>query len=168
MTNGLPEAVLALGGNLGDRRGSFERACRELERLGVSILCRSRLYRTRPALGMNQPDYLNADLLVRSPLRPLEFFYRCQMLERLMGRQHCGTSEPRIMDLDLIFYEGLRLDHPRLRLPHPRWQERDFVLQPLLDLGFRPLESSRSMERSHLLKLLSRAQRCIESTSEWT
>lgn len=134
--------VIALGCNQGPRRAMLERACRLMCRQGIEPVRRSRLYWTRPLEGSGGPIYLNAAVAVKTSHRPLALLGRCQAIEREMGRVRRERGAPRTIDLDLIFYGAVRLDHPALTLPHPAWEERDFVVACLGDLGFEPFRFS--------------------------
>ena len=104
----------------------------------------SPLFRTAPVGGPpNQPDYINAVLVVDQPPQPtaaaaLELLGRLQVLELQFDRVREERWGPRTLDLDLLWWGGLKLQSPGLELPHPRWSERAFVLAPLvaLDAGF--------------------------------
>ena len=102
--------------------------------------CWSQLLETKPVGPVDQPDYFNAVVLVQGlalvPAEPLalELLHRLHGLERRFGRERSQEQRwgPRSLDLDLLFWGGLRMDHPDLMLPHPRMHLRSFVLQPLL------------------------------------
>ena len=102
--------------------------------------CWSQLWQTKPVGLVDQPDYLNAVVVVKGlavvPSEPmaLELLLRLQGLERRFGRDRSHEQRwgPRSLDLDLLFWGELRLEHPRLVLPHPRLHLRSFVLEPLL------------------------------------
>ena len=112
--------------------------------LGEVCLRWSPLFRTAPVGGPpNQPDYINAVLVVDQPPKPnaaaaLEFLRRLHALELQFDRVRKERWGPRTLDLDLLWWGGLQLQSPELELPHPRWRERPFVLAPLaaLDAGF--------------------------------
>jgi 2-amino-4-hydroxy-6-hydroxymethyldihydropteridine diphosphokinase len=101
-------------------------------------LCWSPLFHTAPVGGPpDQPDYLNAALLVVAPRPPsaakaLELLVGLHRLEQAFGRERLERWGPRTLDLDLLWWGDLRCDRPELHLPHPRWHERGFVLAPLL------------------------------------
>jgi 2-amino-4-hydroxy-6-hydroxymethyldihydropteridine diphosphokinase len=105
---------------------------------GACNLCWSPLFRTAPVGGPpGQPDYLNAAVLVGLELQPsaakaLELLAGLHRLEQAFGRERLERWGPRTLDLDLLWWGELRSDRPELQLPHPRWQERGFVLAPLL------------------------------------
>ena len=104
------------------------------------VCCWSALFDTEPVGPPNQPNYLNAVLLVKAvPAVPstaaaLDLLRRLQELEGRFGRDRSPEQRwgPRSLDLDLLFWGELRLDHPQLVLPHPRMHLRSFVLEPLL------------------------------------
>jgi len=105
---------------------------------GACNLCWSPLFRTAPVGGPpGQPDYLNAAVLVGLELQPsaakaLELLAGLHRLEQAFGRERLERWGPRTLDLDLLWWGELRSERPELQLPHPRWQERGFVLAPLL------------------------------------
>ena len=114
--------------------------------LGEVSLRWSPLFRTAPVGGPpDQPDYINAVVVVDHSTEPtaeaaLGVLRRLQALERQFGRVREERWGPRTLDLDLLWWGGLQLQSPELKLPHPRWRERAFVLAPLaaLDAGFQP------------------------------
>lgn len=129
------EALIAVGGNLGDCRESFVFARNRLEQHGVRVLASSPLYHTEPIGGpADQPDYLNAVLRVETALSPLQLLDLCLELECQAGRQRLEHWGARTLDLDVLSYHHLVCTTPRLTLPHPRMHQRRFVLSPLSDL----------------------------------
>jgi len=128
-------ALVALGANLGDARDTLARARTELSRLG-SVTRHSRLYRTAPVGGPpDQPDYLNAALMIVTPLAPLDLLRALLEIERGAGRERRERWGPRTLDLDLLAYGDRQTDDAELTLPHPRLTERAFVLAPLADVA---------------------------------
>lgn len=132
-------AVVALGGNLGDRAATLESAVAGLRATdGVDVVAVSRFLET-PALrpwgvDPSAPAYLNAVVLVRSALAPLALLDRLEELEREHGRVRVERWGDRTLDLDLIDFGGLTRGSERLTLPHPRAHERDFVLRPWVEV----------------------------------
>lgn len=129
---------LGLGANLGDRLTNLREATRRLEDLGA-VLARSRVYATTPVGGPAQPQYLNAAVLLDSPLSPTALLAGTQAIEEALGRDRAREVRwgPRTLDLNLLLAGArgeLVVDDPGLRLPHPRLQERGFALAPLLNL----------------------------------
>jgi len=132
-----PLVYLALGSNLGDRREHLRRAAAQLRvRAQAELVAASALYATA-AIGIDAgPEFLNAALALRTPLTPEALLELCQALEAEAGRQRVpGQWTSRPLDLDLLSWEGLTLNTPRLILPHPRLQERGFVLAPLQEIA---------------------------------
>lgn len=126
-------AVLALGTNLGDRVATLRAAVTELGELdGVLVEAVSPAVETAPVGGPEQPDYLNAVVLVSTGLSANALLAACQRIEAGQGRQRSVRWGPRTLDVDVIRYGDLLSDDPRLELPHPRAAERAFVLAPWL------------------------------------
>lgn len=134
----VPEILVALGSNLGDRLDALNRALIALDG-PIEWIALSRVYETAPMYVEDQPPFLNAAALGKTDLGPLSLLDRLKEAERRVGRVHAPRFGPREIDLDLIAYGGLRLVSLRngreLMLPHPRAAERRFVLAPLADLG---------------------------------
>ncbi len=133
-TAGLHQAAIALGSNLGDSYAILTTALQELAQLpGISVKSHSHWYLT-VAIGPPQPDFLNGCALLETRYAPQDLLAILLGLEVRFGRvrrQHWG---PRRLDLDLLFYDDLILQTPELQLPHPRMQERAFVLVPLAEI----------------------------------
>jgi 2-amino-4-hydroxy-6-hydroxymethyldihydropteridine diphosphokinase len=127
-------ACVALGANLGDAVATVQQALRDLAALPETRLLKaSSLYRSAPYEAQG-PDFINAVALVYTQLSPLALLHALQALELQCGRERPFKNAPRTLDLDIIFYGDVSLDTPELTLPHPRWQERAFVLQPLAEV----------------------------------
>jgi 2-amino-4-hydroxy-6-hydroxymethyldihydropteridine diphosphokinase len=127
---------VGLGSNLGDREGTIRRALELLAAGGdLEIEAVSSLRETDPVGYEDQPRFLNGAAALRTQLNPQEVLERLQDVERQLGRDRSGPRfGPRTIDLDLLLYDGERLDEPGLRIPHPRLAERRFVLEPLAEL----------------------------------
>jgi 2-amino-4-hydroxy-6-hydroxymethyldihydropteridine diphosphokinase len=125
---------LALGANLGERTSNLRRAVEALPP-AVSVLARSPVYETPPWGLADQPDFLNMVIKGETRLAPLELLKFLKRLERALGRVPSIRYGPRLIDVDILFYDELVLDTPELTLPHPRLHERAFVLVPLADLA---------------------------------
>ena len=134
----MAEALLALGGNVGDVRTTLARAVTALcDGTDVRLAARSPDYLTPPWGVVDQPSFVNLCIAVDTTLTPLALLARAQAVERAFGRdrsreQHWG---PRVLDIDLLTYDDITLDIPELTLPHPRMLERAFVLVPLADIA---------------------------------
>lgn len=138
-TQVLPGAVVALGSNLGDSENIFRQALRQLEPLSTAPLVVSSFWRTSPVnCPPGSPPFLNAVALLQPEVAttPERLLDQLQQMERDFGRRpKVVLNEPRPLDLDLILFRTVRLQSPRLVLPHPRAHERRFVLAPLAEIG---------------------------------
>lgn len=135
MSKPLHRAYVGLGSNLDQPIEQVETAIQELDSLPDSRLVEaSPLYRSRP-LGPPQPDYINAVAALDTSLEPIELLDQLQALEYRHKRERLEHWGPRTLDLDLLVYDAVTMDHPRLQLPHPEMHRRNFVLYPLADIA---------------------------------
>lgn len=128
-------AYIALGSNLGDKEKNLRRALLLLTQQGVEIVQVSSFLSTEPYGVTDQPQFLNAVACVRTSLAPLALLDVLLATELAMGRVRLRHWGERNIDLDLLLYEDVVLDLPRLHLPHPDMQNRDFVLLPLAEIA---------------------------------
>ncbi|MCC6875082.1 MAG: 2-amino-4-hydroxy-6-hydroxymethyldihydropteridine diphosphokinase [Sandaracinaceae bacterium] len=128
----MPRYAIGLGSNLGGRRSLLRAALALIGELG-EIIEISGLYETDP-VGPPQPRYLNAAVALHCSLAPRPLLERLLAFERWLGRVRRERWGPRTVDLDLLLWDGPPLDEPGLTLPHPRIEERAFVLAPLRDV----------------------------------
>lgn len=137
MTERPAEALLALGGNIGDVRAAFERAIAMLCSGEVRLLARSSDYRTPPWGITDQPPFVNAAISVATSLSPQALLARVQNVERALGRDRKSERHwgPRPIDIDILAYDDVVLREADLTLPHPHLFERAFVLLPLAEIG---------------------------------
>ena len=132
------EALLALGGNVGDSRAILDRAIALLcDGKEIRLTARSSDYRTPPWGFKYQPHFVNLAIAVETSLGPRELLARAQDIELRLGRDraHEKRNGPRTADIDIIAYDDLALNEPNLTLPHPRLFERAFVLVPLAEIA---------------------------------
>jgi 2-amino-4-hydroxy-6-hydroxymethyldihydropteridine diphosphokinase len=130
----MSRAVLSLGSNLGDRLAHLRSAVRGL---ADALAAASPVYETKPWGGVEQPDFLNAVLIVDDPaVDAWGWLRRGQRLERAAGRDRTDEVRwgPRTLDVDVVHVEGVHSDDPELLLPHPGTARRAFVLVPWLDI----------------------------------
>jgi 2-amino-4-hydroxy-6-hydroxymethyldihydropteridine diphosphokinase len=127
---------LGLGSNVGDREAHLRRAIEDLRVQGVVVETASSLYETEPVGEfLDQPDFLNAAVRVRTSLDPDELLDRCKVIEVEHGRVFGGPRHgPRPIDIDLLLLGEIEMSTERLTLPHPEVTSRRFVLAPLLEL----------------------------------
>ena len=128
-------AYIALGSNLGDKEKNLRRALLLLTQQGVEVVRVSSFISTEPYGVTDQPQFLNAVACVRTSLAPLALLDVLLATELAMGRVRLRHWGERNIDLDLLLYEDVVLDLPRLHLPHPDMQNRDFVLLPLAEIA---------------------------------
>ena len=128
-------AVIGMGSKLGDRLDNLNRAGKALGLLPrTKVTQASCLYETQPVGYLDQGPFLNANLMVETDLSPMALLGGCLGIEAAFGRERIVKNGPRILDLDLLLYEGMRSDSFELTLPHPRILERAFVMVPMMDL----------------------------------
>jgi 2-amino-4-hydroxy-6-hydroxymethyldihydropteridine diphosphokinase len=130
------QVFISVGSNIGRPLDN----CRK----GIAALCdgkqvvlikTSPFYRTAPVDYLDQDWFVNAAIKVLTSLAPLELLVRMQDVQHQLGRKPGGVRfGPRLLDLDIIFYQDLILEHPELIIPHPRMHKRRFVLQPICDI----------------------------------
>jgi 2-amino-4-hydroxy-6-hydroxymethyldihydropteridine diphosphokinase len=134
----MTDALLALGGNVGNSRAILDRAVALLcDGKEVRLTARSSDYSTPPWGFKYQPPFINVCIAVDTTLSPRELLARAQEVELKLGRDRAHEKRwgPRTADIDIIAYDGLTLDEPGLILPHPRLFERAFVLLPLSEIA---------------------------------
>lgn len=128
-------AVIGVGTNIGDRAKNLKEAAEALALLPeTKVVKMSALYETEPWGYLDQAKFLNAVILVETELSPSALLGACLGIEAGFGRVRLFKNGPRVLDLDLLFYENVTAESKELTLPHPRISERAFVLVPLLDL----------------------------------
>jgi 2-amino-4-hydroxy-6-hydroxymethyldihydropteridine diphosphokinase len=134
----VPEQVgyLGLGANVGDSEGHLRAALQLLPTQGVEVIAVSSTYVTEPVGEiLDQPDFLNAAVRIRTGLEPEELLDACKAVEAERGRVFdLPRHSPRPLDVDLLLLDALELQTERLTLPHPQVRNRRFVLAPLLEL----------------------------------
>ncbi|HET9121027.1 MAG TPA: 2-amino-4-hydroxy-6-hydroxymethyldihydropteridine diphosphokinase [Solirubrobacterales bacterium] len=132
----LRTGYLGLGSNVGDRESQLRRAIEDLRGRDVEVEAASSLYETEPVGEIiDQPDFLNAAIRIRTGLEPEELLDLSKAIEAEQGRASGGPRHgPRPIDIDLLLLGDLELETDRLTLPHPEVTSRRFVLLPLLEL----------------------------------
>ena len=124
-------AFVGLGSNLGDRRAFLTAAVRDLPNK-VAV---SGVYKTAPIGGPAQGPFLNLVVEMRTSVGPYDLLAICQQLEASAGRARTERWGPRTLDVDVLLYGEFELDDTELTIPHPRMNERAFVLYPLAELA---------------------------------
>ena len=128
------DVYLGLGSNLGDREQNVARAI-DLLAQRVKVVQRSSLYVTEPVDRSDQPLFLNTVCCTRTSLAPEDLLGLAKRIEAAMGRKPSFVNGPRPIDIDILFYGDTVINIPHLVIPHPRVQERAFVLVPLSEIA---------------------------------
>lgn len=128
---------LALGANIGDRRTTMLRAIDRINELIGTVERQSVFYETEPWGFASAHRFLNACVRVSTMLSPRQLLAATQQIERALGRtakSAGGVYHDRVIDIDILLYDDLRVDEPDLKIPHPLMAERDFVMIPLREI----------------------------------
>jgi 2-amino-4-hydroxy-6-hydroxymethyldihydropteridine diphosphokinase len=129
-------AHIGLGSNLGDKRAMVAAAVTALAGLpGVRVVRRSADYSTPPWGNLDQDFFVNACAVLDTELSPIDLLRACGTIETQLGRRRQRKWEPRLIDIDLLDYDGMVVDTPELVLPHPLMLQRAFVLTPLAEIA---------------------------------
>ncbi len=128
-------AYIALGANLGNAALTLKQAIADLTAIPhTSLVKSSSLYQTTP-IDSSGPDYINAVAEIRTHLPAPELLQQLQKLEHTAGRQRPYANAPRTLDLDILLYGKACIQSPQLTVPHPRMEQRAFVLHPLHEIA---------------------------------
>jgi 2-amino-4-hydroxy-6-hydroxymethyldihydropteridine diphosphokinase len=134
----MADALIALGGNVGDVRATFKKAIANICGMAQGVLlARSSDYATPPWGNEQQARFVNACIEIETSLDPHALLFTLHKIEQKFGRDRAHEAHwgPRTLDLDLISYDDLSIDKPELTLPHPLLFERAFVLVPLTEIA---------------------------------
>ncbi|MBF0503767.1 MAG: 2-amino-4-hydroxy-6-hydroxymethyldihydropteridine diphosphokinase [Candidatus Omnitrophica bacterium] len=126
---------LALGSNLGNRLQYIQKAIQELKACGLTILKVSSVIETDPVGPFAGDKYLNAVLKARTVYSPEDLLVMTQAIERQLGRIKKVVHGPRVIDIDILLYDDVKLITPKLLIPHPKMLERSFVMGPLKEIN---------------------------------
>ena len=125
---------LALGTNMGNRAANLKEAIAALPPQ-MEVKAKSKVYETPPWGYADQEKFLNQVLKVKTYLEPEQLLKHLKRLEVALGRTTSFQNGPRLIDIDILFYDNLVLESPALVIPHPRVHERGFVLLPMMDIA---------------------------------
>jgi len=126
---------IGIGSNLGNRQENCLEAIKRLEQYGLSVPKRSSMIETEPWGVTDQPYFINMAIEAETDLSPEELLLLLKNIEQSMGRVKSVHWGPRVIDLDILFYDDRIIDSADLQIPHPRLHERDFVLSPLREIA---------------------------------
>ncbi len=131
------KVYLSLGTNLGDKERNLSVAIKEIGRRIGTVRVQSAFLTTKPWGFSSDNDFLNAAVCCETALSPFDLLHETQAIERDMGRLSKsvgGVYHDRIIDIDILVYDDIHIETPELTIPHPRMNERDFVLKPLKEI----------------------------------
>lgn len=126
-------AYLALGSNLGNRLSHLKNAISNLTPQ-MEVKKKSLVYETPPWGHADQPHFLNQVVMVHTYMEPENLLSHIKRLETVLGREPSFENGPRVIDIDILFYDDVIIDSPPLVIPHPRLHQRGFVLVPLNEI----------------------------------
>ena len=131
----MAKCAIALGSNLGNSLDTVANALKALANIpGVDLIATSSWYQTKP-VGPPQPDYVNGCIVLQVQQNPAELLTILQAIELQFGRVRTEKWGARTLDLDILLYEDLVIQTPKLTIPHPHMTERAFVLVPLAEIS---------------------------------
>lgn len=126
---------LITGGNIGDAKQQLSTAAALLEQYCGTIIDRSAVYETEPWGNANQDNFLNQVLVIETKLSAKEVMKAIVDIEKRMGRERKEKNGPRVIDIDMLFFNHQIINEPELVVPHPRLRQRRFVLEPLNEVA---------------------------------
>lgn len=126
---------LLLGSNLGDRLSNFRFAVDELEKIGVGVQMKSKIYETGAWGISDQPNFLNQVLQISTEMNAHELLHACKSIEKAAGREQNQRWGPRVLDIDILYYNDEIITSENLIVPHPGIPVRAFTLVPLVEIA---------------------------------
>jgi 2-amino-4-hydroxy-6-hydroxymethyldihydropteridine diphosphokinase len=129
------KAFISIGGNLGNRLENLQQAVRLIEKFCGKIMKQSSIYETAAWGKTDQPDFLNQVLEIGTSLPPGKLMNAVLEIEKMLGRERNEKYSPRIIDIDILFFNEEIVDESFLKIPHPELQKRRFVLIPLAEIA---------------------------------
>lgn len=155
----MKEVYLGLGSNQGDKNVNLQTALNEiLDNDNIILQAASSIYLTKAWGNVNQEDFLNQVIKIKTSLSALELLTVLQKIEIKMGRQRLEKWGPRNIDLDILLYGNEIIDLPELKVPHPYLQQRLFVLIPMQEIDDRIIFPDNGMEIREVLNRVSGQQ----------
>ncbi|MEO0087964.1 MAG: 2-amino-4-hydroxy-6-hydroxymethyldihydropteridine diphosphokinase [candidate division WOR-3 bacterium] len=131
----MKEVILSFGSNLGNRVKNIERAIKFLEKVNIYPQKISSFYLTKPVGFPFQPSFINSVGVFKTNLPPKEVLKMIKKIENRFYRLRLFKNAPRLLDIDILFYNSEIIDDKYLKIPHPKILERNFVLIPLLEVA---------------------------------
>lgn len=152
---------LLLGSNIEDRMKALNTAVSKLQALGIQVMDHSAVYETAPWGNLDQNWFLNVGLKVETPLTPHDLLLACQKVEKQMGRERKVKWGPRIIDIDILYYNNHIIDSGSLQIPHPGVPDRKFTLVLLNDLAPKEIHPILQLTQSELLEKCEDESECL-------
>jgi len=156
---------LALGSNLGDREENLRAAIGKFQSRGIEVTRTALVYSTEPKEIRDQPWFLNTVIEVRTVLEPDDLMKTCLEIEQESGRERDKPNGPRTLDIDIILAGNRVVRSNVVTIPHPRYAERRFVLEPLAELAAEVVDPERNVSVRELLGRL-RDEGVVRRTGE--
>ncbi len=128
------KVFIALGSNIGSLEDNLNKAVKKLAEFS-KVEKISSFYTTKPQGFLDQADFLNGVCLIETEFSPQDLLKKLKEIEKGMGRKKTFKDGPRIIDLDIIYYDDIVLNTPNLTIPHPRAHERMFVMKGMLEIA---------------------------------
>ncbi len=128
-------AYLLLGTNLGNRTENLSKATAAIRMFLGRVEQQSHIYETEPWGKPHQPTFYNQAVQITTPCSPLETLHLIKQVEFLLGRDSKEKWAPRVIDIDILFYDSLAIESPVLTIPHKHIPERKFTLEPLKEIA---------------------------------
>ena len=125
---------LALGSNIGNWKVNFNNCLKELHKVG-NLIAIGNIYISEPYGYKEQNNFYNTALELKTSLNPIELIYKIQLIEKKLHKKKIIINGPRRIDIDIIFFNSLKINQENLIIPHPRATNRDFVIFPLSDIN---------------------------------
>ncbi len=153
-------AYLSIGSNVGDKKKNLDDAISLLDRHDkIDVVAVSSFYKTQPQNYLDQDWFVNAALKIETKLKPEQLLAAIKNLEKNLDKNgKAFRFGPRIIDLDIIYYENLILKTDLLEIPHPRMHERCFVLTPICDIGAHEMHPVLKLRSDELLKKIEKTE----------
>ena len=130
----MPKAFIALGSNIAPAKENIDRAVSALNQAGA-VIKTAHYIASKPEGFAEQADFVNTVLLLETDLKPLPLLKKLKELEASLGRKPTFRNGPRVIDLDILFYDNESINLPDLIIPHKSLAEREFVLVPLNEIA---------------------------------
>lgn len=131
----MPTVYIGIGSNLGNRQGNCLKAIGILKNNGLKITAQSSMHETEPWGVKDQPKFINMALKVETDLTPQKLLVLLKDIEDIMGRENIIRWGPRIIDIDILLYDDIKINEDDLKIPHPLMHEREFVLESLSEIA---------------------------------